>query len=166
RKNSSGEAPSADGTFSLFADTFKTNKKDKRTIKHNALLNKVHAAGISKEKKHKRRRPAKKLNTDVGDLADALPDVEEDEWEGISDDGDGMEIEEGKMVLTSLKHKPGAMKKKTAMEEKERERFRKNLAQMMGGKAKEEGTGQADKWKALRAFIGSTMEKHDAFAGA
>lgn len=188
RKKHAGEAPSADGTFSLFADTFKTSKKDKRTIKHNALLNKVHAAGISKEKKkQKQRRPAKKLNTNVGDLADALPDVGEgeDEWEGISEDGDGMEVEgatkrrrrkrkvegEGKMVMKSLKHRPGAMKKKTIMEERERERFRRNLAQMMAGQKgeedkKEDGSGQAERWKALRGFIGSTMEKDKAFGGA
>jgi hypothetical protein len=90
---------------------------------------------------------------------------------------------EGKMEMKSLKHKPGAMKRKRVLEGREMERFGKNLAQLVGSvqrggdvKAvssggKQEGaatttTGvalQADRWAALRGFIGGSMEQNPAF---
>lgn len=159
-----------------FGVGLKLNKKDKRSLKRNTLLNRVREAGISKDSKaKKRRRPAKKLKTDISGLEDVLPDVEGDgEWEGISGDEDmdenpGMrkarrkkEGATGKMEMKSLKHKPGAMKKKFEMEGRERERFGKNLAGLMSGKGGDEGQG--DRWAALRSFIGGTMERDAAFA--
>lgn len=124
-------------------------------------------------------------------LADALPELDEDEWEGVDEDdeegvGGGEKVrrrkgQEGKMVMKSLKHRPGAMKRKRVMEERERERFGRNLAQLVGGSGNEEGGGgaektgggggnaaggpsQADRWAALRQFIGGSMEKDRAFA--
>ena len=82
------------------------------------------------------------------------------------------------MVMTSLKHRPGAMKRKRAMEGREMERFGKNLAQLVGsGEAQAAGgastantsgdgaagASQADRWAALRQFIGGSMEKDKAF---
>ncbi|KAK5117058.1 hypothetical protein LTR85_008989 [Meristemomyces frigidus] len=198
---------------------FKVNKKDKRTIRHNVLLAKVQDARVGK-KPLKRRRPGKKLKADLGGLADALPDVEpsttvsgagsdedDDGWEGISDDEQdeamkGVEglrkakrrrkvsAADGTMAMKSLRHRPGALKRKREMEIGEMERFRKNLAQMVGkqnaavaagkaggtessaaggisGQAKPAaGAGQADRWAALRSFIGGTMEKDKAFGAA
>lgn len=189
---------------------FRVNKRDKRTIRHNALLAKVKDSGVRKGKVLKRRRPGKKLKTDLGGLADALPETvtpgstaqseedeeEEDGWEGIEGE-DGDEVMEGlpglrkpkrrrkavggegKMVMKSLRHRPGAMKRKRKMEGMEMERFRRNLAQMVGSRqgAKKQGAGgggggvgeeaagssQADRWKALRSFIGGTMETSAAF---
>jgi len=175
------------------------------------------------KKELKRRRPGKKLvGGDLGGLADALPDTtlsagseegEEEGWEGLSDeDGDGAAMEgvqglrkskrrrrvpaaagEGKMAMKSLRHRPGAMKRKRRMEQGEMERFGRNLAQMVGreeaqqtvsagisnagqrdrksGESEESnrrgegvgGTSQADRWAALRRFIGGTMEKDKAF---
>lgn len=120
-------------------------------------------------------------------MRDALPDVAEaesdGEWEGLEDDG-AEEVEgqiaakarrkrkERKLVMTSLKHRPGAMKRRSQMEERERERFGRNLAQMAGnaggGGGDEGGTAgasQSEKWAALRRFIGGTMVKDDAFGG-
>jgi hypothetical protein len=59
------------------------------------------------------------------------------------------------------------MKKKKILEDREKERFAKNLAQLAtakeGGK---DGAGVgSDRWRALRAFIGSTLEKDKAFEG-
>lgn len=220
---------SADDAFG-FDDGFKVSKKDKRTIRHNQLLAKVQDADARVgKKKLKRRRPAKKLSTNLDSLADALPDTEdsvvtgaagdgdEDEWEGMSEDdeedgGEGMAgIEgfrkakrrrrapagEGKMVMRSLRHRPGAMKRKRRMEQGEMERFGRNLAQMVGNgqatvnagkggsggaaakgdKAKTAAGGgnvavgadsasQANRWAALRRFIGGTMEQNAAFAAA
>ena len=151
-------------------------------MKHNVLMNKVRDGGVSK--KVRRRRPGKKMEAVEGlgkSLAEALPDLDddEDEWEGVSgDEADGgSRRKEGKMVMKSLKHRPGAMKRKRVMEERERERFGRNLAQLVGG-GKEEGGGgegggrgevkggasQADRWAALRQFIGGSMEKDTAFA--
>jgi hypothetical protein len=127
---------------------------------------------------------------------------EDDEWEGVeSEDGDaGMAVDgaeglrkrrrrvrkvpgEGKMEMKSLKHKPGAMKRKRVLEGREMERFGKNLAQLVGsvqrgadvkaGAAADGKTGdgavgqgpsaQADRWAALRGFIGGSMEQNPAF---
>ncbi|KAF7192109.1 hypothetical protein HII31_06495 [Pseudocercospora fuligena] len=168
--------------FGFDGNDFRLSKKDKRTIKHGNLLAKVREGAIEKKSK-KRRRPNKKLSTDIGDLGDALPDVE-DEWEGIEEDGD-MAVEgkkkrrrkdEGKMILKSLKLRQGAMKRmkrKKKMEDDEMERMQRNLALLAQGRAadakKEGGEGsaedpQAKRWEALRAFIGGTMQKDQAFA--
>jgi hypothetical protein len=187
---------------------WKTSKKDKRAMKHSVLMNKVRDAGVRKVKP---RRPNNKLKTDLESLADALPQLEgmvggsgeEDEWEGVDESGDegmvgagdgsGMGEKkrrrrtkkpsaEGKMEMKSLKHKPGAMKRKRVLEGREMERFGKNLAQLVGSvqrggdvKAassggKQEGASptpgvaaQADRWAALRGFIGGSMEQNPAF---
>lgn len=158
---------------------FKLSKQDKRTIKHNQLLHKVREAGISKDKKvrTRRRRPGRKLEAaeDFGGLGEALKEVE-GEWEGVSDDEKegGKEGGNGsgkmKMKMKTLKTRPGAMKRKARMEGAEVQRFGRNLALMMGseGQGKAEGgetggDGQKDRWTALRAFIGSTMERDKAF---
>lgn len=178
-------------------------------MKHNVLINKVRDGGIRKgegKSAVRRRRPGRKIEAVEGlgsSLGDALPeldddDAEEDEWEGVSEDGEdegmsGMQSAglrkrrrrrqegEGKMVMKSLKHRPGAMKRKRAMEGREMERFGRNLAQLVGSgearpaaKASSVGAGggdaggpsasQADRWAALRQFIGGSMEKDKAFA--
>lgn len=160
-------------------------KKEKRTTKHNTLMNKVRDSGVTKTKS--RRRPAKKLAAAEGldDLRHALPEFADDEeWEGCSDsdttgDGGAMRTKrrrEGRMAMRSLKSKPGAMKRKHAMHQIEVERFGRNLAALTGNVRKSgkvevddgkgapvEGHGQRQRWNALRAFIGSTMEHDRAF---
>ena len=189
---------------------WRTSKKDKRAMKHSVLMNKVRDAGVRKSKP---RRPNNKLKTDLESLADALPEIEgmadesgeDDEWEGVEsgeEDG-GMAVDgaaegsrkkrrrvrkvpgEGKMEMKSLKHKPGAMKRKRVLEGREMERFGKNLAQLVGSvqrgadfKAGAAGSAdvkkgdsavsqgqsaQADRWAALRGFIGGSMEQNPAF---
>ena len=124
-------------------------------------------------------------------LPEIEEDEDEEAWEGLSD-GDaemngGMEKKtmrrradgEGKIKMRSLKHRPRSMKRKQALERKEQERFAKNLAQLAGNErstgesrgpdkaggeeARGDGGGQAEKWAALRAFIGGTMERDKAF---
>jgi hypothetical protein len=145
----------------------------------------------------RRRRPGKKLLAaeDMDEMRDALPDLSDgggsNEWEGFSGDDSGTqagakrrrrraEAAEGKIKMRSLKHRPGAMKRKRRMEGVEIERFGRNLAQLSANtKSKDEATkgdagdGAADgkgggasaseKWAALRAFIGSTMERKGGF---
>jgi len=124
---------------------------------------------------------------------------EDEGWEGISagsgeEEPEGMQIEglrtvkrrrkqrtngQGStMPMQSLKHRPGAMKRKHKMEQGEMERFAQNMAQMVGvssagsstsilesgGSEKNVNVTQQDKWAALRRFIGGTMEKDKAFS--
>lgn len=71
----------------------------------------------------------------------------------------------------SMKSRPGALKRREKVDQAERERFARNLAEM-GGKrverAETEDGGEAvkkqqqqphNRWAALRGFIAQTMEK-------
>ncbi|KAK4896426.1 hypothetical protein LTR27_005639 [Elasticomyces elasticus] len=208
-------------------EAFKTNKKDKRTIRHQSLLSKVRESGVRK-KVLKRRRPGKKLGAlggkegGMGGLGDALPEMEggsrtgramdlgsglggdvkagEEEWDnevevedeaGVSTTvpaglrkvtsirktmGGGPVAGQARIRLSSVKHKPGAARRKAVMEGLERERMGRNLAGMsvsaakrprddgvVGGKGfgLDVGVGEKDRWAALRKFIGGTMEKRE-----
>lgn len=136
---------------------FGTTKKDKRTIRHSALVSRI-------EKSHpytkKRRRPSKKLITNLESLADALPSVPEDQR--VTGDVS--------IKHKSLKSKPGAMKKKEALIGMERERFNKNMTQMIKfHMPNDEGESQSTsptatestgkRWAAIRGFIQQTMEQ-------
>ena len=164
-------------------------KRDRKTKQRQQLLNRVQDSGISKSTaQKKRRRPKKKLVAaeDLDEMRDALPDIsdeDEEEWEGLSDDEEGTPSEGkrtqkrvgrdgGKIKMRSLKHRPGAMKRKRKMEGVEMERFGRNLAQLSTNTRKPDaavegvdagqaggGAGTQGKWAALRAFIGSTLER-------
>lgn len=101
-------------------------------------------------------------------------------------DGKGIEerVKEGKIRLRGLKSRPGAMKRREKLEQGERERFARNMAQLAAGVGKEkEGAGEmqaegqegqagggekpsatASRWAALRGFIEQTMEQKEEFA--
>lgn len=178
----------------LLAKRRAITKRDKRTLKHDSLMTRVRAAGVEKNSGPKRRRPAKKMAAAegmAGQLANALPDVDaawedEDEWEGFGEKEGGSakrrrrraEGGDGKMVMRSLKNRPGAMKRKDRLQKAEVERFGRNLAQLTGhvnsgagqGAEKNGGVavdakdaGQSNKWAALRNFISTTMEQDPAF---
>ncbi|KEQ58647.1 uncharacterized protein M437DRAFT_58908, partial [Aureobasidium melanogenum CBS 110374] len=136
-------------------------KAGKRALKHDSLISRIEK---SHKKPLKRRRPGKKLNTALDSLADALPELEEnsdDEWEGIDEDN---KEDDGKMKLKTLKSRPGAMKRKQKMEESEKERFGKNLASMsVPTQAAPDASGSANRWAALRGFIGQTLEQNPGF---
>ncbi|GAB7354543.1 hypothetical protein MBLNU459_g5002t2 [Dothideomycetes sp. NU459] len=77
------------------------------------------------------------------------------------------------MTMKTLKSRPGAAKRKERLEKGEMERFARNLAQMnaalapanaiAAAAARGEVGDPADRWKALRGFIGQTMEKNHMF---
>ncbi|KAK0391445.1 hypothetical protein NLU13_0946 [Sarocladium strictum] len=163
-------------------DTFLSTKRDKRLIKSSAFLSRVSAsssAGISKSKK-RTRRPGKKLlaASNLGSLADALPDLEDESMGGRE--------ERGKVRHRSLKSKKGAMKKKERVVKGEMQRFGASMAKLTGMEEaaaappatteKMDTTAQGDKgeaqlakgtanrWAALRGYISSTMEQNPAFA--
>lgn len=116
------------------ASTSKLTKKDKRELKHTAFVSKIEKkAPQQKTKTAKRRRPSKKLVTTLDSLADALPDVgDETQTQQQRQDG-GLSSQVNIIKHKTLKHKPGAMKRKEKLEKMERDRFVKNLAQMAVG---------------------------------
>ncbi|KAF2713641.1 hypothetical protein K504DRAFT_143272 [Pleomassaria siparia CBS 279.74] len=135
-------------------ETFPSSKKDKRTIKHSAFMGKIEKTS----KAPKRRRPNKKLVADLESLADALPGLDDLEGE------EGVVVGQAKIQRKSLKSKPGAMKKKAMLEKVEKERFNKNLVQMVRGTAGAGATSSvADRWAALKSHVQGTMERKPEF---
>jgi hypothetical protein len=162
-------------TDATISDSFINSKKDKRTIKHSAFVNRIEKAH---KKPLKRRRPNKKLVTDLESLGDVLGDIESANGFVVG------ERTEGKIKQKSLKAGPGAMKRREKMERAEKERFGKNMAQLIGTQPQAqvsreekmavegvEGISQPEtktnatssRWAALRGFISQTMEQKEEF---
>lgn len=163
------------------SDSFISSKKDKRLVKHSSFVTRIQKAN---KKPLKRRRPGKKLVTDLDSLKKALPDLEDGE-EGLK------QLKEGKVRLKSLHSRPGALKRKEKLVKSELERFQGNMAQLnamrAGGQddaamqkqvagqditqAQEQSqqgqttssSNMPNRWAALRGFISSTMEQNPAF---
>lgn len=128
------------------------------------------------EKSHKktttkRRRPSKKLVADLESLAEALP-------ANFLDNHEHPQV--NIIKHKTLKNRPGAMKRKEKLEQLERDRFMKNMAQMnmmapstvvtepatnMSDTilAADEQNSTSGRWAALRNFINQTMDRQPAF---
>ncbi|OJJ43232.1 hypothetical protein ASPZODRAFT_146254 [Penicilliopsis zonata CBS 506.65] len=162
RKPASGRGSLPSTKTGPFTDDFRTNKKDKRMIKHSAFVSKIEK---SSQKAVKRRRPSKKLVANLDSLADALPNAESE----MTDASNQVNIIKHK----TLRHKPGALKRKEKIEKLERDRFAKNMAQMTGIQAAPPAAGgenpdseqssTSNRWAALRNFISQTMEQQPVF---
>ncbi|EFW13340.1 hypothetical protein D8B26_007082 [Coccidioides posadasii str. Silveira] len=160
-KKASSAGEEAVDTFDSFDSGFHTSKKDKRIIKHSAFVSKIEK---SCKKPFKRRRPSKKLVANLDSLADALPDADDE----VPEDAQVNIIRH-----KSLKHRPGAMKRKEKLDKVERDRFAKNMAQMATGLAdpKEPAastvdatqTSSSNRWAALRNFISQTIDQNPEF---
>lgn len=161
-------------------------KKDKRIVRHNALLSRVTAsASITKtSKKNAKRKESrdqkKNLTTNLESLADALPSAQDEgDWEDLDHAILGSSSKEaiwsrqdGKIKMRSIKSRPGAQKRKEKMLREECVRFGKNLA-IINTAVAQKGQEQArpaeiaqpaiNPWAALRGFIASTMEKKEEF---
>lgn len=144
-----------------FGDEFRTSKKDKRQIKHATLMSKI---AKSSGKTSKRRRASKKLVTNLESLADALPEAAEEAHDAAS--------QVNVIKQNTLRHKPGAMKRREKLERVERDRFARNMAQMSSlqapaiddqVEASSESNPTANRWSALRSFISQTMEQQPVF---
>ena len=167
-------------------------KKDKRHIRHASFVSRIEkTSGGAGKKPLKRRRPGKKLNTTLGALADALPDLDQDSL---------AQLQVGKVRHKSLKNGKGALRRKEKIVRGEVERFGISLARLnsMGaavsggdgaevqgmqveedqsvgadGSLAESGnapepqppSSTANRWAALRGFISATMEQNPAFLG-
>lgn len=142
------------------ASAFGSTKRDKRIIKRSTLISRIEKSK-AKPSSQKRRRASKKLVTNLESLANALPDIPESRI-GEASLGDATIIRH-----KSLKSRPGAMKKKELLISMDKERFNKNMAQMMQsyhGKEEEKDStdakgGGRNKWAAIRGFIQQTMEQ-------
>ncbi|RJE19653.1 hypothetical protein PHISCL_08008 [Aspergillus sclerotialis] len=158
KKSASGKGilPSTKSTG--FDDEFRTSKRDKRTIKHASFVSKIEK---SSQKAPKRRRASKKLATNLESLADALPETEVD----LNEPDNQVNIIKQK----TLKHKPGAMKRKQQIEKIERDRFAKNMAQLSSIQNTTEPNAEQDstsnRWASLRNFVSQTMEQQPVFKG-
>ncbi|KAH6648260.1 ribosome biogenesis protein SLX9-domain-containing protein [Truncatella angustata] len=159
------------------SDSFINSKKDKRTVKHSSFVSRIEK---SNNKPLKRRRPGKKLVTDLDSLKKALPDLLAD---GETEES-LRQLKEGKVRLKSLKSRKGALKKKEKVVKGEVQRFQGSLARLnavgaadnMNVEPSEDCAGQVEKgqpaqnatasrWAALRGFISATMEQNPAFLG-
>ncbi len=163
-----GAYPVRSESESLFA----ANKKDKRRIKHSQLMSKVTKA---QTRKPKRRRPTKKLLTTLDGLADALPDDDGEDGDVLA--GDRPEQQVNIIKRKSEKSRPGALKRKQKLDNEERARFARNMAQMAAAtplaetnsnsnaKSPDSNTAatSTQKWAALRGFISQTLEKKADF---
>ncbi|KAL4999292.1 ribosome biogenesis protein SLX9-domain-containing protein [Aspergillus recurvatus] len=154
-KNSAGSGVSKP---SPFGDDFRTTKKDKRLIKHSSFVSKIEK---NSAKSNKRRRTSKKLVANLESLADALPDAETET---------NVPSQVNIIKQKTLKHRPGAQKRKEKLEKLERERFAKNMAQMSSIPTMTTPSSQpaaaesvSNRWAALRGFISQTMEQQPAF---
>jgi Ribosome biogenesis protein SLX9 len=163
------------------SDSFINSKKDKRIIKHSSFIHRIEKAH---KKPLKRRRPSKKLVTSLESLGAVLGDIEVAATSGLKGivGSDG----EGKITQKTLKVGPGALTRRVKMERMERERFGKNMAQLMGSERKQRidleaaeklavgGTTEpvggtsaiGSRWAALRGFISQTMKQKEEFRRA
>jgi len=157
-KQKNGSRATVSGSEALFA----TNKKDKRRIKHAHLMSKVSKSSTTKPL---RRRPNKKLVTTLDSLADALPD--DVEGSGSEKEAAGSSAADQVNIIRrkSMKSRPGAMKRKQKLDNNERDRFAKNLAQMAVPTSGSGAATSAEKLRALRGFISQTLEKRPEVAG-
>jgi len=107
-------------------------------------------------------------------LADALPDNDDPisaatEQGGRSGRGAALREQANVSIIhrKSIKSRPGALKRREKVDQGERERFAKNLAEMRGKKANpgessitpNDGQQTHSRWAALRNFISQTMER-------
>ncbi|KAF7719019.1 Uncharacterized protein PECH_000199 [Penicillium ucsense] len=139
---------------SAFNNDFRTSKKDKRQIKHATLMSKI----AKNSKTPKKRRPSKKLVANLESLADALPEAGQD----------NATTQVNVIKQTTIRHKPGAMKRREKLEKVERDRFAKNMAQLAtiqppSTEAAPESASTTSRWSALRNFISQTMEQQPVF---
>ncbi|MCJ1247002.1 hypothetical protein MMC30_004213 [Trapelia coarctata] len=162
-KPSSQTQPQPASNYPSRNDTFKPTKEDKRRIKHSSLLSRIEK---SSTKVKKRRRPSKKLITDLKSLVDTLPDV-------TIEGNEATVVGNARIRHKSLQSKPGAMKKKERLEKLEMDRFSKNLAQMAHVtetlhssvqsaeimQVEDAGKGSSQRWAALRDYIQSTLDR-------
>lgn len=125
-------------------------------MKRSSLISRIEKKNA---KPAKPRRPSKKLVANLESLVDALPELSKEE----------AVVRSAGTRQKSLKSRPGAMKKKQKLEVLEKDRFAKNLAQMVHVPSsngpgpqdtpKVSPAGTSERWAALRGYIRQTMDQ-------
>ena len=108
------------------------SKSHKRIVKHTALIQRLQQSTPTYRRVNpslKRRRPSKKMVTDLASLEAALP-ITNDPIEPTALAMSSCGVKGSKIRYTSLKTKPGARKRRERLLEAERHKFSKNLAVM------------------------------------
>ena len=156
-------------------------KVAKRVQKHNALVSRIQK-NFSTATPQKRRRPSKKLATNLKSLIDALP-ADVDDTEDGAGNGDAVTLTTygGVRVRNkSLKSRPGAQKRRAQLEALEKEWFNRNMAAMAGVGAsgslskREAGaaaptappTGVHSRWTSLKQHVLGNLEKMNSSMGS
>lgn len=160
KKNVAARKKGPSSKSTTLDDDFRSSKKDKRVIKHASFVSKIEK---NSQKTSKRRRASNKLAANIQSLADALPETDAALDEPTS--------QANVIKQKTLRHKPGALKRKQQIEKTERERFAKNMVQLSGvdserGPNPESNAEQActsNRWAALRNFVSQTMEQQPVF---
>ncbi|KPM45395.1 hypothetical protein AK830_g1238 [Neonectria ditissima] len=172
------------------SDDFLSTKRDKRLIKHSSFVSRISSA--SRVSKAKKRRPSRKLKTTLDGLADALPDIADDE---------GQAELAGKIKHKSMRSRKGALKRKEKVVRGEMDRFGVSMARLAAAPAAQQAPASvkpaglqqddsddededdmdapldetaevkpaaapaatANRWAALRGYISATMEQNPAF---
>ncbi|KAF1812358.1 hypothetical protein P152DRAFT_33493 [Eremomyces bilateralis CBS 781.70] len=149
-----GDSAGAQKGYPAPAEAFSTTKRDKQSMKHSLLLHKIESSGV---KKAKRRRPNKKLVTNLDTLIDALPEIGQEAGENAKP-----ETEAAKRQRKAYGSRPGALKRRDKVEKEEREFVGKALAALSAGdpQASDNHTGPEGaetKWERIRKAIGMNM---------
>ncbi len=149
RKSSEATLLSASTTTANSA--FVASKRDKRVIKRSLFLNRISKSSSAPKR---RRRPNKKLVTNLDSLAAALHEAEH------ASSGCDAAGGRGQAKHRSLKSKPGAMRRKEKLEKLERETFAKNMAHLACAVPREEianinptEASRAVRWELLRKSL-------------
>ncbi|KAL8868051.1 MAG: hypothetical protein Q9174_005251, partial [Haloplaca sp. 1 TL-2023] len=159
-KTSSAPRPKHAPTQARTGSAFGTSKRDKRFIKHAALVSRIEKSKIVNQK---RRRPSKKLVANLESLVEALPEIP------AREEAEEAETLAAKIKHRSLKSKPGAMKRKENIIRLEKDRFNQNMAQLASMQhpnhhpGHTSSTGGAEQrsstsWATLRNFIQQSVE--------
>ncbi|KIW08545.1 uncharacterized protein PV09_00513 [Verruconis gallopava] len=130
---------------------FTTTKKDKQLMKRSIFMSKVLDAGV---KKHKRRRPGKKLVANLESLEDAIQDVADSSAQRPPQ-------------MRNVREGRGQAKRMEKVLKDERDRFGKNLAVLSASSqsAAQGASSTGSKFAALRAHIQANMSSAAPAAG-
>jgi hypothetical protein len=149
-------------SFPTPSTTFTSTKRDKRTIKHSILVSKARTSSDKSGGIKKRRRPSKKLATDIQTLADALPDEFD---EVVPSQSSKLKSQPSSTQMQSIGSRKGIKKQIQRVVKEEQDRFGKNLA-VLSQAAPSSTTIVADpsrpaekdsRWAALRKHLAGTV---------
>jgi hypothetical protein len=145
-----------------------SSKAAKRTQRHQAFVGRIKKP-TKPAKPLKRRRPGKQLTTSLSGLAEALPDAKSTSASQKPDAVEQDPAAPGGMRIrnASLKSRPGAQKKRAALETLERDWFAKNLASMSAKpraptESVADGSQQSERnrvWTALRDHVAANLQR-------